>query len=486
MASGYTEEFFYGSTPVRNDELPPPYGDFIFRPPTRRPIVKTSKSFKDKKPKNKGKGPPSRMYATVRDPRIVPGRDPRIGPGHPLIHPDFITPQKLIPKIVPPQPKPVKPARSKSFNDNKRIAEQKVKMVDASRTYRCQSFPVSDNNSEDHGVRGFDLPQKVPYHPKQRLGLHEELFHPPSNLREPSSPPFYNVGPQQGLLFGRPSGNVGYNRMYVPSNESGTSLTLTELNQSEDEENAVPEQKPQKKKSTVRQILSSLFSSKKSSVQPPSKSERKKCKEEIRPVAKSLSSEITKEENTEEKNASIAASSSVEVEDSIKTSGKTGRLSAKITHQNEKQDQIILELKKKNSCSGKDDVGAGQEEHGEQIEMKGEDKAKVEGTDKRECYNGVQEVARQSDIVDTRKASNGTGEKLKKSHSVPSDLFKRKSRKSENVSGNEVFHKADVEFSKSLGEFIRMNQQKNESDLNNTEGTVRNKQNDSPGISQPD
>lgn len=481
MASGFTEEFFYSSTPDRNDELPPPYGDFVFRPPTRRPVVKTSKSFKDKKTKNKGKAPPSRMYATVRDPRVAPG--------HPLIHPDFITPQQFIPKIVPPQPKPVKPARSKSFNDSKK-AEQKLKSknLPSSSTYRCQNYPVPTEDPEDPSVHIFSAPRQIPVQPKQRLGLHEELFRPPSSTPGPTSPPHYRTSPEQGFQFGRPSNRVHYSGMYVPSNELKNSLTLKELNQLEDDE-IVQHQKPQKKKSTVKQILISLFSSKKSNEQSHSKTEKKRQDENAKTpkpaartaVARSPSSEITKEKDIEKGNPTNRIS--IEAEDEQKTSGKSSRPSAKILHQNEKQDQIIWELKKKNSDAARDDLGATLES---EVLFQVEEKVKGREMEGKESDNGFHEISRKSDIPDTCIPSkeNEQQDGLKKSQSVPRDLFKKKNRKSENQFGKDDCWNTDSDFSKSLGDFIQLNQQKNEAGYSNTKGSQDGKENGSSGISQ--
>jgi hypothetical protein len=485
MASGFTEEFFYSSSPDRNDELPPPYGEFIFRPPTRRLVVKTSKSFKDKKTKNKGKAPPSRMYATVRDPRIAPG--------HQLIHPDFITPQQFIPKIVPPQPtphqliaphpvppqavpphlappqlappkiKPVKPARSKSFNDTKKAAEQKTKSKEppSSRTYRCPSYPVPTEDPEDQSVHIFSAPRQVPVQPKQRLGLHEELFRPPSGHPPgPASPPYYRMGPEQNFQFGRPLDKANCSGMYVPSNELQNSLTLQELNQLEDEE-IVQHQKPQKKKSTVKQILISLFSSKKSGEQLQSKTEKKKQEEIVKPpkptartsVARSPSSEITKEKDDEKSDP--ANRISFEAEDEKKTSGKSSRPSAKILHQNEKQDQIIQELKKKNSDAAKDDLKVSLESESHlELEEKGVESRKSQG---KESDDGSDEISRKSDIPDTYIPSteNEQPDKLRKSQSVPHDLFRKKNKKMENQSGNEDRSNNDSDNSKSRGDFIQ-------------------------------
>lgn len=73
MVSGYIEDFFYSSILERNLELFLFYGDFIFRFLTRRLVVKSFKSFKDKKTKNKGKVLFFRMYVIVRDSRMVSG-----------------------------------------------------------------------------------------------------------------------------------------------------------------------------------------------------------------------------------------------------------------------------------------------------------------------------------------------------------------------------------------------------------------------------
>lgn len=73
MVSGYIEDFFYSSILERNLELFLFYGDFIFRFLIRRLVVKSFKSFKDKKMKNKGKVLFFRMYVIVRDSRMVSG-----------------------------------------------------------------------------------------------------------------------------------------------------------------------------------------------------------------------------------------------------------------------------------------------------------------------------------------------------------------------------------------------------------------------------
>lgn len=82
MVSGYIEDFFYSSILERNLELFLFYGDFIFRFLIRRLVVKSFKSFKDKKIKNKGKVLFFRMYVIVRDLRMVSG--------YFLIYSDFI------------------------------------------------------------------------------------------------------------------------------------------------------------------------------------------------------------------------------------------------------------------------------------------------------------------------------------------------------------------------------------------------------------
>lgn len=82
MVSGYIEDFFYSSILERNLELFLFYGDFIFRFLIRRLVVKSFKSFKDKKMKNKGKVLFFRMYVIVRDSRMVSG--------YFLIYSDFI------------------------------------------------------------------------------------------------------------------------------------------------------------------------------------------------------------------------------------------------------------------------------------------------------------------------------------------------------------------------------------------------------------
>lgn len=422
MASGYTEDFFYSSTPERNLELPPPYGDFIFRPPTRRPVVKSSKSFKDKKTKNKGKVPPSRMYATVRDPRMAPG--------HPLIHPDFITPQQFIPKIVPPEPKPVKPARSKSFNNSKKAAEQKSKLQDPPpfMTYRCQSYPPPADKTEDQPVHVFAVPHQVSNHTKQRLGLHDQLFHPPSRIPVgPSSPPYYGTSPELFLLSDGPPVKDNYGSgMYVPSNELENSLTLKEINHTENE--ILSSQKPKKKKSMVKQILTSLFSSKKSSEQGHAKNERKNKNERTktaRPVTKSKSIEESKEkENGEENNGPQETSGSENPPQTTENSGRISRPSAKVLGQNDKQDQIIQELKKKNSNATREDLDA--EEIPDQCHQS------KDGSAGRETRASGGEISRKLDNLDTSLTLQEREEqnRMMKSQSVPSDLSKHKSGKS--------------------------------------------------------
>ena len=409
MASGYSEEFFYSSTPERNLKLPPPYGEFIFRPPTRRQGVKSSKSFKDQKTKNKGRGPPSRMYATVRDPRIAPG--------YPLIHPDFITPQQFIPNIVPPEPRPIKPARSKSFNNNKKT-EQRNKLKDPPpfMTYRCQSYPGDE--SEDQGLSYSVVPHRLLSQSKQRLGLHEELFCPPSSPNSgPSSPAYDQVSPERDLPSPKDPFKVNYSGMYVPSNELENSLTLKELNETE----VVVSPKPQKKKSAVRQILSSLFSSKKPSEQTHSKNERK-IKTEVTKSAKpvtvrTVSSEMIQEQANDEK----TEGSSVESEEAQQQASKRGsRPSAKVLHQNDQQDQIIEELKKKNSLTRKEDSLDIQEIPG--LSPRSEEASEADA--------GVGGLSRKSENLETSRAlqqKQDQAEGIKKSKSVPSDLAKGQS-----------------------------------------------------------
>lgn len=178
----------------------------------------------------------------------------------------------------------------------------------------------------------------------------------------------------------------------------------------------------------VKQILTSLFSSKKSGEQGHAKNERKIKNEgtkTARPVTKSESiEENTVKENGEENNGPQETPRSEDPPQAHENSSRIGRPSAKVLGQNDKQDQIIQELKKKNSNATREDVDV--EENPDQCYQS------KEGNTGRETKAGGGEISRKSDNLDTsltlqeREKQN----RMIKSQSVPSDLSKHKSGKS--------------------------------------------------------